>query len=64
MFLKVQFLAFVLCIVISFFKLVFQYSIKIDPTRPFIYVPLITDSLYVLSVAQSFEKMSEKILTM
>ena len=64
MFLKVQFLAFVPCMVISFFKLVFQYLIKIDPTRPFMYVPLVAGSLYMLPTAQSFEKMPEKALTM
>ena len=63
MFLKVQFLAFVSCMVVSFFKLVFQ-SIKIDSTRSFMYVPLVAGSLYVLSVAQDFDVMSEKALTM
>ena len=62
--LKIQFLAFVFCMMISFFKLVFQYFIKLDPTRSFMYVSLVAGSLYVLPVAQGFEKMSEKTLTM
>ena len=64
MLLKIQFLAFVFCMMISFFKLVFQYLIKLDPTRPFMYVPLVAGPLCVLSIAQDFEKMPEKILTM